>query len=493
MFRLVQTEISLDRTATTPLQRQIAQAIKHRVLSGALKSGEALPSTRALATELRVSRNTVIAAYDQLIGEGYLDAHHRSRICVSESFACQQGSGQHVAEVRRFPIPSTPPLLSCPIPFRPCQPDVRLFPLATWNRMRTRALKRFGASLLDYQSQAAVLGLPSLREALAQYLRDSRGVRCQWHQVAITSGSQQALALLAQVLLAKANGRVLIEDPGYKGAQEAFRRAGARIKPLPVDDQGLVVPAKPIFADFVYTTPARQFPTGASMPLARRLALIEFAHRSKAMIVEDDYDSEFRYLHPPLPSLHSLDPHGIVINVGSMSKLLFPSLRIGYVVLPESLVEDFACARSAMDDHGPLIDQATLEEFIATGAFFTHVRRCRREYAVRLEALLEGVHRSKLPVSLPYADGGMNIAALLLPESDLSEDRLVHWLADRGFEAPGLSSYCLALRAKPGVLLGFAAFEPETIETLTRRLNGLHVPSGTTGKHLKRPPRKDDR
>ena len=456
----------LDRRKRTSLQSQLSASLKNLVRSRTLQPGQTIPSTRELARDLHISRNTVIQAYDRLIGEGFLEASPRRGVRVSESVALLNP---------RPPVPAPTSTtgghdeIGPPKPFQPCQPDVRLFPLAMWNRMRTRALKRAGADLLGYQSHLP-LGLPALRRALAVYLRESRGVHCDWRQIAVTAGSQQALFLLAQLLLST-KSRVVMEDPGYRGARAAWQHAGARILPQPVDSAGMTIP-RSVSADLIYTTPSRQFPTGACLSLARRLALVALAARSKTWIVEDDYDSEFRYTRPPLPSLQSLDPSGRVIYTGSMSKALLPALRIGYVVLPAALVESFSALRGVLDDHGPLIDQAALAEFIDSGAFYRHIRRSRSAYAERLDTFVESVARIGFPFTFPHTDGGMNLAGFL--DSGASDQQCSMRLHEHGIEVPPLSLYSMR-RTRPGLLFGFTAFTPQTIR---RSLGALALAGG---------------
>ncbi len=462
--------ILLDRKRGASLQAQLAQSLKALMQSGVLRPGTAVPSSRELARDLQVSRNTVSQAYDRLVGEGYLEPSPRRGLFVSEVLTQR---GLRRAGPAAAPIGAPASLLlrsdervGPPVPFRPCQPDVRLFPLPLWNRLRARALRRHGANLLHYQSQLA-LGLPELRRSLATYLRESRGVQCDWHQVAITSGSQQALYLLAQLLL-KPGSRVAMEDPGYLGARLAWKSARACLEPLPVDSEGLRLPQDKRFAaDLVYTTPSRQFPTGACLSLARRLALVEFAAKARAWIVEDDYDSEYRYTRLPLPSLQGLDRSGRVIYVGSMSKVLFPSLRIGYLVLPVSLVEGFAALRAVLDDHGPLVDQAALAEFIESGALHSHIRRSRGEYGHRLEAFVQAASELRLPFSFPHTDGGMNLAGFV--DGAAQETKYAERLSQAGLEIPPLSRYSLGPTA-PGLVFGFTAFEPRAIREAIRRV-----------------------
>jgi GntR family transcriptional regulator/MocR family aminotransferase len=459
----------LDRSARTTLQEQLARHIRELVQRGELQSGDALPSTRDLAAELRVSRNTAVYAYDRLISEGYLEAVPRSGVYVSSSMSIAPPSFR-VSPRPGQPVPRTPAAprspLRTPSPFRPCQPDVELFPLLIWNRMRGRVLRREGRNILHYQS-SCISGLPALRENVAAYLNDHRGVKCDWRQVVITAGSQQALFLLATILV-DSGDQVCVEDPGYVEARLACRNAGARIVPMPVDGQGLRLPrVQDGRFVLVYTTPSRQFPTGASLSLSRRLALIEFANRTGTWVIEDDYDSELRYGAPPLPSLQSLDSGDRVIYVGTFSKLLFPSLRLGYVVLPEALLDEFTERKHLIDDHLPLVDQATLSMFLESGAFYSHIRRCRKAYAERQAVFLGLFEKADLPLVFEHTDGGMNLIGLL-PEG--TDDRA--WsqrLAAAGFDVPSLSHYAMAT-TRPGLVFGFTAFTPDQIRASFDRL-----------------------
>lgn len=469
----------LDRSSRTTLQEQLAIRLKELIQSGALASGDELPSTRDVATGLNVSRNTAVNAYDRLVSEGYLESIPRSGVFVSSSITLSPHSTRPVRlkdESPRLPAlaPAARAPLGSPSPFRPSQPDVSLFPLLVWNRLRSRALKVEGRSLLHYQA-SCIAGFPALRQNVAAYLRDSRGVRCDWRQVVITSGSQQALYLLATLLLGPRR-KAYVEDPGYVEARLAFQRTGAKIVAGPVDEQGLRLPArggKDI--SLVYTTPSRQFPTGVSLSLARRIALIDYAGRNAAWVVEDDYDSELRYGAPPLPSLQSLDGSGRVIYVGTFSKLLFPSLRLGYVVVPEPLLDSFLEVKHLIDDHLPLVDQATLALFLESGAFYSHIRRCRRAYAERHALFLRLFAEAGLDIEFPRTDGGMNLAGFLAPGRD--DGALSRRLAGAGFDIPPLSRYAIHAK-RPGLLFGFTAFTPAVIRSAVGRLRRVFEASG---------------
>ena len=457
----------IDRAARPTLQDQLARQIRDRIRSGDLAPGDTLPSTRDLATELKVSRNTAVYAYERLISEGFLQSSPRAGVFVTPSITLPRRSlQQKSAETRAEKSLAAQATLSAPRPFRPCQPDVGLFPLVTWNRMRGRALRREGRNILNYQA-SCVAGLPALRENVATYLRDHRGVQCDSHQVVITSGSQQALFLLAMLLL-KPRDHVYVEDPGYVEARLACRNEGARIVPGKIDEQGLTLPpADNGRMSIIYTTPSRQFPTGVSLSLARRLALIDFAVTTRAWIIEDDYDSELRYGAAPLPSLQSLDRRGCVIYTGTFSKVLFPSLRLGYVVVPDALVDRFIEVKHLNDDHLPLLDQATLALFLESGAFYSHIRRCRREYAARQALFLDLFARTDLPITFAHTDGGMNVVGFLPEGSD--DAAWSRQLAEAGFDVPSLSHYAIE-PTRPGLVFGFTAFTAEGLRTEFKRM-----------------------
>jgi len=455
------------------LQSQLAARLRALIQHGHLGAGEPVPPSRQLAADLRVSRNTVTLAYERLIDEGYLESRPRSGLFVRESIgAIPLAKPGPDSQARQSQLERVAPARA----FRESRPDVRLFPLALWNRVRGRALKAHRRALLQYQSELP-LGLPVLRRAIATYVRDRRGVSCDWQQIAITSGSQHALYMLSHLLL-RPGAVAMMEDPGYRGARRALLSARATIHPIAVDAQGLRPPTTVgKKAALIYTTPSRQYPTGACLPVARRTELIRWAARTATWIIEDDYDSEFRYGYPPLPSLHSLDPGGRVIYVGTMSKTLFPSLRLGYVVLPWSLLGRFAELRSALDDHGSLMDQATTAEFLETGAYYSHVRRCRREYGSRLDTFLSAVRETGLPLEFPHADGGINISGFLPDSSD--DAAWVAAMADVDVDTRAHSA--LATRpVRPALIFGFTAFDHGEIRAAVRRMG--RVRQGRIGR-----------
>lgn len=452
----------LDRSRNSSLQQQLYEKIKAKIHQSRLTPGQLLPASRELARELQISRNTVLQVYDRLIGEGLLETKPRLGVQVSEDLV-QDHTAPSVlrpkASVAKLTQKDQEPCLRGPMPFHPSQPDVRLFPIDKWNRCRTRAIRKLGPGLLDYQSRFA-LGLPSLRYQVAEYLNASRGVHCNWQQVVITSGSQNALFMLSNVLL-RPKDQVLFEDPGYLGARRAFEYCAAKLVTMKLDHFGSVPPVRATNAKLLYVTPSRHYPTGVTMPASRREQVLAYASHTKTLVIEDDYDSEFRYSRPPLPSLHSLDTRGNVIYLGSMSKVLFPSLRIGYMVVPESLLEPLEQFRLTMDDHGPLVDQATLADFLESGLFYRHVRRCRRVYGRRLEAFLTHCDRRKLPLRFPFIDGGMNQTGFFEDER-IDDRRASQRLTEMGLRVPPLSNFCLK-KYVPGLVFGFTAFDESQI------------------------------
>jgi len=313
-------------------------------------------------------------------------------------------------------------------------------------------------------------GLLRLRRALTPYLRDARGVRCTPEQIIITAGTQQALSLIGRFLLDRGDS-VWIEDPGYLGARAAFVAAEANLVPIPIDTDGLSIPERKKSPRLIYCTPSRQFPLGITMTLARRFELLEFARKNGVWIVEDDYDSEFRYIDRPLPCLQGLTNSQCVIYTGSFSKVLFPSLRLGYLVLPESLVEIFRKAKQIHDAGSSLIDQATAAVFIEEGFFSTHVRRMRQLYRERLDIFLEEAKKHVAGWLLfPEIDAGMDAMGYLNAGCD--DAKISTTLASAGIDVPPLSAYSLNA-CQPGLVFGFTAFSPAQIRSAMKTVGKI--------------------
>jgi GntR family transcriptional regulator/MocR family aminotransferase len=488
----------LDRAATTPLFRQLYARLKEAILHGRLAPGTRLPPTRDLAQQLGVSRQTVLAAYDQLTAEGYLrggvgqgtfvDAGLPAAGLRAASAASETATGPATgAAITRSEAPRPLPARGAAIAasmarvrhhhgplraFRPSMPGLDLFPFDVWRKLEARQWRRRELPL----GYGAAAGHPPLRELLCAYLNASRGVRCTPEQIIVTTGSQQALYLLAQLLLAPGEG-VWLESPGYQGAAAPFEVAGARMCLVPVDADGMDVAhaaARYPDAAMVFATPSHQLPLGVTMSLGRRLELLRWAEANRAWIIEDDYDSEYRYTGPPLASLQSLDRAGCVIYVGTLSKVLFPGLRLGYVVAPPALVEPLTQAKAVVDRHSPIVPQAVLADFIQQGHFTRHIRRTRDAYAERRAAMLEALDARLGGMLAPGpTDTGLDVCVRLTGR--LGEAQAAERAAAAGIDLRPLSYYIHPhagpeCAAPPGLLLGFSAFTPADIRTGVGRL-----------------------
>jgi GntR family transcriptional regulator/MocR family aminotransferase len=353
----------------------------------------------------------------------------------------------------------------------PGHPAVDEFPIAVWERFRAQVLAKKGAHLLRYGSNR---GDADLRKAIATYLCDFRGARCHPDQIIIVAGMQQAMLMSAMTVLNPSEA-AWVEDPGYQQARRAFIFAGAAVVPRPIDQEGIVIAksAKQRLPRIIYTTPSCQFPLGVTMSCRRRTALIDFARDSDAFVLEDDYNSEFRFNDPPLPCLQGLDSSGRVIYAGTISKILYPSLRLGYIVASEQLVDSMAKVRSVMDQHSPAIDQAILARFITEGFFLSHIRRMRKIYAERREFFINEFNKllsDRFILQIPEA--GLHLVAWLRREADFAKVARVR--ADIRIKPVALSFFCIEAKLKPAFVFGFAAWTPAQIrESLLRLASAL--------------------
>ena len=458
-----------DRPAGRTLVQWLYEALRTAILDGRLGRGARLPATRDLARQYGVARGTVVAVFEQLQSEGYVTSRVGSGTRVSGQIPEDLWQPALARAAVRQPTPASrfPPPTSLR-PFHPFEPALDQFPMELWTRIAARRLRRATRALLG---RGDVRGYAPLREAIAAYLGSSRGVRCIADQVVIVSGAQQALDLLARVLV-RPGEPVWIEDPAYPGATAAFRNAGARLVPVPVDEHGLDVARgvrRAARAKAVYLTPAHQFPLGASLSIERRLAVLDWARRSGARVVEDDYDSEYRFAGRPIPALQGLDRSDCVVFLGSFSKVLFPSLRLGYLVVPPALLEPLLTLRASTDRYASTLDQAILCDFIIEGHLGRHIRRMRELYRTRLAALREAstAHLTGL-LEIPSIEAGLNTAARLV--CGLSARQAEAAAAAGGVEAMALDRYALERRDVHGLLLGFAAFDPSQIRAGVLRL-----------------------
>ena len=477
--------LPLDRNTGVPIFRQISDGLRRAILDGRLRPGQRIPSTRGLATDLGVSRLPVLSAYEQLLHEGYLVGRTGSGTFVSRNIpddllrspaprARPSPARRTGAPPREHAIPNQPSPTSWRLPLVPFQvgvPALDLFPHATWAKLVARQLRAESPEQMAYCDPA---GVRSLRVAIAEHLRASRGVRCVADQVLIVSGSQAALRLAASTLLAP-NDRVAIEEPGYFGAHRALRAAGAQLVPVPVDEEGLHVPTlqrRSSNIRAVYVTPSHQYPLGTTMSATRRFALLEWAARHDAWILEDDYDSEFRYVSRPVGALQGMDTHDRVIYIGTFSKAIFPALRVGYVVVPPTLWHRLLQSRFAFDLFAPTLYQRALAEFLEEGHFARHLRRMRSAYLERRDALLHGlaVHCGDL-VQVHNSDAGLHVT-VLLPEGVDDRDIAVR-LGRRGVATLALSTAYVGPTPRHGLLLGFGCAEPERLLEATRVLGDV--------------------
>lgn len=482
--------VALDAQASEPLYRQLYAQLREAVLTGRLAPGARLPSTRLLASELGCARNTVLSAFEQLFAEGYLEGRVGAGTYVSRvlpaglrpdspsSVSGQEDARRGLSRRGRALAGMFEQREAFPTAFEPGIPDTRLFPFEIWARLLARPW-RAEASALTRHGPAG--GHPPLRRAIADYLRSARGLDCDWRQVFVTSGAQQALGIVAQLLLDPGDD-AWVEEPGYRGLHGALAAAGAQAQPIPLDDEGISVSEgwrRAPRARLAIVAPSHQYPLGTVMSLARRLALLDWAAATGAWIVEDDYDSEYRYAGPPLAALQSLDRGGRVIYLGTFSKVLFPALRLGYLVVPPPLVEAFARARRALDDHPGITVQPAMAAFIAEGHFAQHLRRMRRLYAERQDALVDaGARHLRGLLELRAKATGMHLTAELAPDlAARMDDRAAAGRALRaGITAPALADHYLGQPGRQGLLLGYAAVPEAEIDpavrTLARALGG---------------------
>ena len=468
--------------AGTPLRAQIYRDLRGAILDGRLRPGERLPSTRVLSAEMSVSRNTTEGAYEQLVAEGYLSRKIGSGTFVASCLPARPIGARRAG--RPAPVSVSPPRglssrgralarsLTCNDPlsvraFGAGFPALDEFPAALWRRLTARRLRASGAALLGYGDPA---GYPPLREAVSRYVSESRGVRCRPEDVIILTSSLQAIGLAARMVLDRGDA-VWIENPFFPGAYSALESAGASLQAVPVDGDGLRVEEGERAggaARLAYVTPSHQYPTGVTMSLERRLALLDWGRRANAWILEDDYDSEFRYEGRPIAAIHGLDRAGRVLYLGTFTKSLFPSIRVAYLVVPPSLAAPFVHARRQLDGHTATLPQAVIADFMNEGHFAAHLRRMRAIYRTRRDALVEALDGELRGRVRPGpADGGFQIVLHLDAHED---DRdVARRAAAAGIDVTPLSRCTLGSR-DPGLVLGYSALSPDAIRAGVRAL-----------------------
>ena len=474
--------IALDPGSEAPMYRQLSDWFRLAIIEGRLRPGQRMPSTRNLAGELKISRIPVLGAYEQLYAEGYLETFVGAGTCVARSIpdeslkpagaktqrpvarAAPRKTSRRVAAMRE-PAHALLPNLGA---FRMSLPALDQFPLATWSKLVNRHSRR---PPLDTLAYGDAMGHLPFRTAIAEYLGAVRAVRCEASQILVTTGSQQGLQIAAHVLL-DPKDRVWMEEPGYNGAHQALEMAGADVIPVPVDQEGLDV-AEGICrgrgARAVYITPSHQFPLGVTMSATRRMSLLNWVAQSGAWIIEDDYDSEYRFGGRPIASLQGLDAGERVIYVGTFSKVMFPALRLGYVVIPKDLVQAFSDVRDATDTFSSTLYQLVMTDFIREGHFARHIRRMRVLYRRRRTALVEAIRElmgGKLEVI--GAEAGMHVAAFL--PTGVDDVAVCRKAAERGVSVRPLSACYLRPQARGGLLLGYGGVDEAGIREGIRKL-----------------------
>jgi len=477
-FELTLGERRKDQTVTGWFHSELRRAI----LEGRIRPGTRLPATREFARQYGVARGTVVTVFEQLVLDGYLQSQVGSGTWVNRLLPEHAPRSKKVRSSR----PAPPPPLSGLVfrqsarPFRLHEPATAEFPVKLWARVASHRLRGLSHALL---LTGDARGYGPLREAIADYLGSVRGVKCAPEQIVVTSGVQQGLDLLAR-LLVKTGDAVWIEDPGYFGAAMAFSNAGAKIVPVPVDDEGISVRLGISAANAVklaYVTPAHQFPLGMTMSIGRRLELLKWAAEAGAFVIEDDYDSEFRFEGLPVSALQGLDRNGRVILLGSFNKLLFPSLRIGYAVLPPALVDRFLAFRYGTDLHGTGLDQCVLCDFMVDGHLGRHIRRMRDLYGGRLAALQEG-SRQYLSGLLEISRVQAGLYTMGLLRNGMTSREAEEAASAAGVETMGLDRFTLRRPDVGGLLLGFAAFSDAQIRNGLADLAGALEGVSRNGK-----------
>ena len=478
--------LTVDRKAESPLHKQIYDGFRAAILRRELRPGQRIPSSRELSSELRVSRFPVLNAYAQLLAEGYFESRvgagtfvsaslpeQRMSVALPATEPVQTPSGPRPVARRSFLYPAfeAHPAIRGWGAFGVHQPALDQFPFQTWSNLVTRHSRNPHANAIHHINP---LGTERFRKAIADYLRTARGVKCDINQIMVVSGSQQALDITARVLFDPGDP-VWVEEPGYRLQRSVLTAAGCRLIPIPVDNEGMNVPAGIRIrrkARAAFVTPSHQYPLGSTMSASRRLQLLNWAQHSGAWIVEDDYDSEYRYESLPIASLHGLDVNSRVIYIGTFSKVLFPSLRLGYIVIPPDLVERFVAVRHVLDIFPPYLYQEVLSDFINEGHFTRHIRKMRQVYSEKRTALVESLRAefaSRFEVH--GAEAGMHLA-VTLPEGFHDSEIAMKAARERLWLWPLSPSY-FEHKPRQGFILGFGSTPRDQIPRNVRLLRTI--------------------
>ncbi|VEP18430.1 Transcriptional regulator with HTH domain and aminotransferase domain [Hyella patelloides LEGE 07179] len=477
--------IHLDRTSTTPLYQQLTEKIRTVVLEGRLKPNQKLPSSRNLAKSLNISRSTVTQSYEQLESEGYLETRRGSGTYICQTVPDQWLNSQPIEPVTtKIDKDSTlsqfgTNLISIgslkvsesdyEISFRYGDPAVEYFPMQQWRKFLARHCEN-STALLNYAPDAA--GHFPLRVEIADYLGRSRAVRCTPEQIIIINGSQQALDLIARLILDSGDW-VAMEEPGYLGARHCFLAQSAYIQPIAVNSEGLSVEYLRNYRQkfkFVYVTPSHQFPTGVTLSLSQRIALLQWAEKTDTLIIEDDYDSEYRYGEKPIPALQGMDRSQSVIYIGTFSKILFPSLRIGYLVVPPVWIPIFCKAKWLCDRFCPILEQYALTDWIGSGHFERHIRRMRHLYHLRRQALIQAFEKYFGDrVTILGANAGIHLMVKI--QTALPDNTIIQKAAAVGVGLISARRYYLQPQHQGEFIFGYAQLEEAQIEQGIKKLS----------------------
>lgn len=469
---LLLSAVAIDADSKTPVFRQLYDFIRKLILRNAISPGTRLPSTRRLSLELGVSRNTVISAFELLETEGFIKMEVgrgsyvldipmirvRDSKRIKKSYSTAFNSQDYAPRSKE---------IAQSMPFALGLPAVDAFPLDVWRKVSSRSSRRLTAYDLEYGDP---YGLSSLRCEISEYLATYRGVECTPQQVLVVSSAQMAIHLITQVLIRQGHS-VWLEDPGYLGAREALELREANIISVPVDGHGLNVSEgkrRAPNACMAYVTPSHQFPLGPVMSVNRRLELLQWADEQNAWILEDDYDSEFRYTGQPISSLQGLDSNDRVIYVGTFAKTMFPSLRLAYLVVPHLLIDRFYDARVSIDGHQSIVSQTIMSAFMSEGHFSVHIRNMRDLYEAQQKHLLDCINQQKLPLAFSAAPAGMHLVGLL--NDSIRDVDVENAALQKGIHVPALSKYYLRESPKNGLLVGYTGCTPSQIKSAVDQL-----------------------
>ena len=467
--------VSLDREVTTPLHAQLADQLRRLILNGRLPVGSKLPSSRKLSAELSVSRVTVVTAMDQLLSEGYIETRQGSGVFVTadlpDGAVLRPDYGQGGGLGKPFEMPEALAIR----PFQTALPDLSLFPHRQWSRTFDRIWRQPDATLLTNQDP---FGWPALRVAIADHLAAWRGIACSPEQIVVTAGTRDAVDLIAHGAFRK-DDTVLVENPGYKSLGLALVDGGLKVRPVPIGPQGFDIARGAALAPEAkgaVVTPSRQFPLGMTLPVARRLDLLSWARETDGLLIEDDYDSEFRYSGAPLPALMSLDEQGAVVYLGSFSKVLSPTFRLGFLVAPHRLLDAIRNRLLATGPRASFLVQPVLARFMAQGHFAVHLRRMRRVYGQRRDVLAAAL-AEQLGDVLEIGDlsAGMHAVAWLRGgrKSTETDQEIAARASEAGLFLQPLSSYYAGRTRPQGLVLGYAAFDDARLMDGVRTLSGV--------------------